>query len=719
MNLASEAPDGVLGVSAAALPVAALERLLARARDVGGFAGAWISVFDRGVERLIAASGVPFDTLPLGRSVALAAASLRAPLFVEDLRAAGYADHWLAGGAVAARFLAIVPLVSGAGPVVGTLSVIDRVERRLESRARRALENIAALAMAHLDARRESAAAQEAEPRDEALKRERRFAEALLEAVDGAVALVADDGTLARWNAALTRLVGRSHAEIARMQALDLFAPAAREAAAAAMRDAALQGRETAIECEIAEATGESRPHLVTIARVRLGTSRSLLVVARDVASRRRAEYLATRDPLTALPNRLLLEDRLEQAVINAARQRAGFAFMFIDLDRFKTINDSLGHQVGDALLKEVAARLSACVRASDTVARLGGDEFAVILENLRADDEGPRQVAEKMVAALAAPVAIGGQAIVTSCSVGIAMYPADARGAAELTKAADVAMYHAKEQGRNNYQFFSASMNVRAQERLALESYLRLALKRQELALHYQPRKRMRDGALVGVEALLRWRHPRRGVLGPEAFIDVAAESGLIVPMGEWAIAEACRQLAAWQRTLGASLALSLNVSAPQLAQGERLHAAIANALQAQRLDPHAIEIEVREADILDDLDARAVTIRALKALGIGVSLDDFGSGHASLACVNALPLDSIKIDAASVRDERGARAARAAIAMAHALGLAVVAEGVEDAVELDELRALGCDAYQGFVEAEALPASELEARYRARAET
>jgi diguanylate cyclase (GGDEF)-like protein len=241
--------------------------------------------------------------------------------------------------------------------------------------------------------------------------------------------------------------------------------------------------------------------------------------------------HQALHDVLTGMPNRLLFEDRLAQALATTRREGGQVAVLFVDLDGFKKVNDTHGHACGDELLKQAARRLVGAVRATDTVARIGGDEFAIILENLRPDDEGPRQVAEKIVASLALPIDALGHSLVTSCSVGIAVYPADARGAAEITKAADVAMYHAKEQGRNNYQFFAAGMNVRAQERLALESYLRLAVKRQELALHYQPRVRMADGQLVAVEALLRWRHPRRGLLGPEAFLEIAAESGLIVP--------------------------------------------------------------------------------------------------------------------------------------------------------------------------------------------
>src|SRR5258705_492232 len=301
-----------------------------------------------------------------------------------------------------------------------------------------------------------------------------------------------------------------------------------------------------------------------------------------------RAGSLATRDPLTGLPNRVLLHDRLEQGVFNAARHHTGFAFMFIDLDRFKTINDSLGHQVGDELLKRVAARLTVCVRATDTVARLGGDEFAVILENLEDDDdEGAQQVAEKMIAAMGAPMLIDGQHLSTSCSIGISLYPNDGKDSATLMKNADVAMYYAKEKGRNNYQFFSADMNARAQERLSVENYLRLALRRNELVIHYQPRIRMSDGALVGVEALIRWQHPRRGLLGPDKFIGVAEDSGLIVPIGEWVLEHACEQLRQWQDSVASGLRLSANISVGQVADGERLYRAVEAAGLQPGIDP------------------------------------------------------------------------------------------------------------------------------------
>ena len=430
-----------------------------------------------------------------------------------------------------------------------------------------------------------------------------------------------------------------------------------------------------------------------------------------------RAEWLATRDPLTGLPNRVLLHDRLEQGIVNAARHNTGFAFMFIDLDRFKTINDSLGHHVGDELLKAVATRLSACVRASDTVARLGGDEFAVILENLRdTDDEGAQQVAEKMVASMAAPLLVEKQPLNTSCSIGISLYPTDGRDSAALMKNADVAMYYAKEKGRNNYQFFSADMNARAQERLAVENYLRLALRRNELVLHYQPRMKVATGELVGVEALIRWQHPRRGLLAPGKFIDVAEDSGLIVTIGEWVLETACGQIRAWQKSLP-GLRLSVNLSVGQVVDGERLYGAVERSIRRAGIKPSTLELELTESHLMQNIAEKAVLLNRLGELGVGISIDDFGTGYSSLSYLKKLPVDAIKIDSSFVRDieadPNDEAIIKAILAMAHSLRLAVVAEGVETAAQFEALRALGCDEYQGFHESPALPPAQFEERY------
>jgi diguanylate cyclase (GGDEF)-like protein/PAS domain S-box-containing protein len=435
-----------------------------------------------------------------------------------------------------------------------------------------------------------------------------------------------------------------------------------------------------------------------------------------------RVEFLATRDPLTGLPNRMLLNDRLEQGVGNAARKRTRLVFMFIDLDRFKIINDSLGHDVGDELLKRVAARLSACVRTTDTVARQGGDEFAVILENLPVGEsadahEGAQNVADKMIASMAAPIMINGQHLNTSCSIGISVFPVDGQDPQTLMKHADVAMYDAKAKGRNNYQFFSHEMNARAQERLSIENFLRPALRRNELLLHYQPRVSFLTGQVTGVEALIRWQHPRRGLLTPDKFIGVAEDSGLIVPIGEWVIEHAFRQIADWRERSGRDLKLAVNLSVGQMYDGDRLIRAIGNFAKAANLDPTVVELELTESMLLKNREDTAELLMRLGKMGVGLAIDDFGTGYSSLSFLKQLPVDTIKVDSSFVRDigtdPNDEAIIRAIIAMTHSLKLNVVAEGVEREDQYRVLRDLQCDEYQGFFFSKALPPAEFEAEF------
>ena len=439
-------------------------------------------------------------------------------------------------------------------------------------------------------------------------------------------------------------------------------------------------------------------------------------------AAEDRVEFLATRDPLTRLPNRMLLNDRLEQGVANAARKGSRLAFMFIDLDRFKTINDSLGHDVGDELLKKVAARLSACVRATDTVARLGGDEFAVILENLPAgssedDQDGAQNVADKIIQSLAAPIMINNQHLNTSCSVGISVYPGDGHDSQTLMKHADVAMYDAKAKGRNNYQFFSREMNSRAQERLSIENFLRLALRRNELLLYYQPRVSFLTGQVTGVEALIRWQHPRRGLITPDKFIGVAEDSGLIVPIGEWVIEHAFLQIAEWRERSGRDLKLAVNLSVGQMFDGDRLIRAITAFAKAANLDPTVVELELTESMLLKNIDDTAELLTRLGKIGVGLAIDDFGTGYSSLSYLKKLPVDTIKVDSSFVQDigtdANDEAIIRAIIAMTHSLKLNVVAEGVETEDQYRVLRDLECDEYQGYFFAKPLPAAEFEAQF------
>jgi diguanylate cyclase (GGDEF)-like protein len=427
---------------------------------------------------------------------------------------------------------------------------------------------------------------------------------------------------------------------------------------------------------------------------------------------------LATRDPLTELPNRMLFNDRLEQGILAARRTGQSLALLFIDLDRFKNINDSLGHQVGDLLLKEVANRMEGCIRKGDTLSRLGGDEFVVTLEGLQ-QAEDAAQVAAKIIKALSRPCEIAGHTLTTSCSIGISIYPLDADDDRALMKNADTAMYHAKEKGRNNYQFFSPEMNVRAVERHTLETALRAALERQEFTLYYQPLVDMRSGKIVGVEALLRWHHPQRGVLSPATFIGVAEESGLIEPIGQWVLRTACQRAKAWQDNGYPALKVAVNISPRELIRPREFARGISRILSSTGLNPRYLELEMTERLLVQNADENIAVLRKLGQEGVRIAVDDFGTGYSSLSYLRQLPVDSIKIDRSFVRDvERDPEdraIIQAIVAMAHSLGLQVTAECVETRGQLDALARLGCDEYQGYLFSRALPAVELAARFLA----
>jgi diguanylate cyclase (GGDEF)-like protein/PAS domain S-box-containing protein len=452
------------------------------------------------------------------------------------------------------------------------------------------------------------------------------------------------------------------------------------------------------------------------------GRRTGLRGTGRDVTDRKTAEarisYLATRDPLTELPNRVLFNDRLEQGIVAARRSGQSLALMFIDLDRFKYINDSLGHQVGDLLLKEVAARMLNCIRKGDTLSRLGGDEFVVTLEGLQ-QAEDAAQVAAKIIKALARPFDIAGNTLNTSCSIGISIFPLDAEDDRTLMKNADTAMYHAKERGRNNYQFFSPEMNVRAVERHTLETALRLAIDRQEFVLYYQPQVDIASGRVVGMEALLRWVHPERGLLLPATFIAVAEESGLIEPIGQWALRTACQRARAWQDAGYPPLKIAVNISPRQLLKPREFSRSLMRTLSATGLDPQFLELEMTESLLLHNADENIAVLRKLGKDGVRIAVDDFGTGYSSLAYLRQLPIDTLKIDRTFVRDiesdPEDAAIIHAVVAMGHSLGLQVTAEGVESMGQLQALQRLGCDEYQGYLFSKPLPAVEIAAKYLA----
>ncbi|WP_229413294.1 putative bifunctional diguanylate cyclase/phosphodiesterase [Massilia violaceinigra] len=455
---------------------------------------------------------------------------------------------------------------------------------------------------------------------------------------------------------------------------------------------------------------------LLSVVDSRLAARTATLVNSLRHANRQ-LHHLALHDGLTRLPNRSLLEDRIRQAIHGAERSGKRFALMFLDLDRFKTINDSLGHHYGDKLLQAVAARLTQCLRVNDTVARLGGDEFVVLLSEA-GSPTAVAGVAQKMLDTIAMPLDVDGQIQSVSASVGISMYPDDGTSLRELMSNADSAMYHAKKVGRANHQFFAPEMNAAAGARLALEHALRQALENQEFELHYQPKVDVASGDVVAMEALLRWRCPQRGLVPPNDFIGVTEEIGLIIPLGAWVLREACRQNRAWQLAGMAHLRMAVNLSACQFRQKD-LPEFVAGVLAETGMEASCLELEVTESVVMHNPAEAAQILDRLHAQGIHISVDDFGTGYSSLSYLKQFRLDTLKIDRSFVRDISSdaddAAIVRSVIALAHSLRLQVIAEGVETDEQLDYLRELGCDQYQGYLRSKPLPAAQFEAMLRA----
>lgn len=429
--------------------------------------------------------------------------------------------------------------------------------------------------------------------------------------------------------------------------------------------------------------------------------------------SEEKYRILAQRDSLTGLPNRALFAELLQHAVQHAERSATQFALLSLDLDNFKTINESLGHSRGDRLLVEVAKRLQGLMPESDTIARIGGDEFDIILER-REGTPWVDLMAQRMIDALAEPIELDGQSIYVGMSIGIALYPADGTDPETLQSHADAALHQAKAQGRGVLRFFSPELSSRARSRLTLEADLRQAIERQELVLHYQPQIDLQTGRIVGLEALVRWQHPVRGMVPPGEFIAFAEESGLVVRIGDWVLQEAARQISAWTAAGLAPPQVAVNVSAVQLSRGHLLEA-VQHCLAASGIAPQQLELEITESFIMLDRDRSLQSLAELKALGVRLSIDDFGTGYSSLAYLQQLEVHKLKVDMSFVRDmttNRGnASIVRAVVAMGHSLGLEVVAEGVETPDQAGHLRRLHCNAMQGYLVSRPLPAEQMTA--------
>jgi len=462
---------------------------------------------------------------------------------------------------------------------------------------------------------------------------------------------------------------------------------------------------------------GDVYPEWLSISTIKNinGEISHFVAVFNDISELKRKDehirHQAYHDPLTDLPNRSLFNDRLKVSIRHASRSNSQLAVIFLDLDHFKNVNDSLGHIVGDQLLQEVAQRLKACIRESDTIARIGGDEFVFLIENL----DGPLGVigfVERMITESIRAFMIEGNELFVTSSIGISIYPTDGEDEVVLLKNADMAMYHAKQQGRNNFQFYSEIMNDRMEQRINMENGMRKALNQDHFELYYQPIIDLKDERLNGVEALIRWKDPEKGMVSPAEFIPLAEDTGQIVPIGTWVLLEAVRQISTWQKMGLPPIFVSVNVSARQFESG--FYDEVVGVLDEFKVDSNWLTVEITENLIMTNREKVTEVLNRLKDLGVSISIDDFGTGYSSLSYLKNFPLHNLKIDRSFVVDLPGSKEsasiAKAIIAMAKSLGLHIVAEGVEDKDQLDFLMAAGCDKIQGYYYYKPMAAADLE---------
>ncbi len=550
----------------------------------------------------------------------------------------------------------------------------------------------------------------------EAVRRsEQRFRE-VIEMTPSGYVRAGPDGAIVDVNPSLRRLCGRTRQELVGSLVGALFEHAPWEGLQA---DPSGATTVRGVEATLRHAGGGA-VHVLFNGSVQhdpRGRLECVTGLMTDITARKQAESrlreLATHDTLTGLPNRALLHERV-QRMLDACPENGRVAVLFLDLDRFKEVNDSFGHDLGDVLLCEVATRLRAALRPDDVIARLGGDEFVVAAPDLAPAGADAAAIAARLLDALTAPVRVGGQDVIIGASIGIAVYPQDAATREGLFQAADTAMYRAKGTGRNRYCLFEPGMTLATQARMALELALRPALARAEFELHYQPRVDLRSMAVVGLEALVRWNHPELGRIGPGEFIGIAEETGLIVGIGRWVLGEACRQTQRLVERHGRPMRVSVNVSARQLALPGFV-GDVRDQLAASGLAPHCLELELTESALIEDMDRTAAMLAELQGLGVKLAVDDFGTGYSSLAYLRRFPIDVLKLDRSFVLQDDGRISAfdfvKAFVDMAHALRMSVVAEGVETVEVLDFLRAAACDEAQGYLLARPMPLAQLEA--------
>jgi diguanylate cyclase (GGDEF)-like protein/PAS domain S-box-containing protein len=550
---------------------------------------------------------------------------------------------------------------------------------------------------------------------EDLIKAEARYRATFDEAAVG-ITHTSLDGRLIRVNRKYCEMLGYSEADLVG-RAVDLVTHPDDRGLVAAQRTRLLYaGEALPVEKRNLRKDGSAIWVTVSTALVRDadGAPDYLVAMVQDITERKRAEaalqHQAYHDSLTGLPNRALFYDRLEQAVSHARRRDSTAAALVVDLDRFKLVNDSLGHTVGDRLLQEVGQRLFACVRSGDTVARVGGDEFGVLLAEM-ARPQDAAIVGEKILDALARSFDVEGHEVFLTASAGIAAFPCDGSDGATLIRNADAAMSRAKEHGRDNYQFYTAEMNARAMEKLLLQNDLRHALERQEFLLHYQPKASLGSGQITGFEALLRWQHRRRGLVSPAEFVPLLEDSGLIVPVGEWVVRTACGQIVAWRDAGLEPVPVAVNLSAKQFFHGD-IVAVVEAALAEHGVDPRLLDLEITESDVMRNPEDAAAILRKLRERRVRIGIDDFGTGYSSLSYLKRLPVECLKIDRSFVSglpaDADDASIARAVITMAHSLGLRVVAEGVENEAQRRFLATHECDEMQGYLLSRPQPALE-----------
>ena len=539
-------------------------------------------------------------------------------------------------------------------------------------------------------------------------ERLRKFAEATSEGI-----LFHKDRVITDVNETMLQMGGYSRADVIGRRTVDFVPQVWHQRMLERLESGSEQSMEAALLCK----DGSELPIEFSSRSIVVMGENLRMVAVRDAtthkAAQARIEFLALHDPLTLLPNRNYLKERLENLLALARRRRVAMAVVFIDLDNFKTVNDSLGHHVGDDLLREVAKRILATVRDSDIVSRLGGDEFVVVLSEIAGSDDAAL-VAQKLLESIGAAMLVEGHKLFVSPSIGISLFAQDGETADELIRHADSAMYHAKESGRGNFKFFRPALHDRAAGTLDLERQLRDALFKREFVLHYQPQKRHSDGAVVGLEALVRWQHPERGLIGPNEFVPFSEVRGLVGAIDRWVLRDACRQMKAWHDTGSLKVPVAVNLSAMDFKQGD-LYDEISGVLLETGLRPAFLEIELTESVLMEQNGQALDTLLALSKLGVGLTLDDFGTGYSSLAYLKRYPIGKLKIDRSFIKDlttdEDDRTLTTAIIQMARGLRLKTVAEGVETQAQLDLLAALGCEEFQGYLISAPLRAQDVRA--------